>query len=246
VTITLALDTSGPTGSVAVLRDGDGPDGGAGTVLASETIGEGMRHGVDLFPAMERALRGASVAPRDVGLVAVGTGPGSYTGLRVGITAARAFAYAAGAKLLGVPSCDAWAAATLVEPGDDRMLAVVLDARVKAVYLALYRSDGRAWVRHDGPELLQPGDAAARLPRRVRLVGDGVAPYAEAFAGRAADGTPDHADAIQVARLALLRDGRGERDAIEQVVPLYLRRTDAEIRHDARNLPRTEGDAPHG
>lgn len=239
--IALALDTSGPTGSVAVLRrpdDGTGP----GAVLATESIGEGMRHGVDLFPAMERALRGAAVAPRDVGLVAVGTGPGSYTGLRVGITAARAFAYAAGARLLGVPSCDAWAAAT---PLDDRMLAVVLDARVKAVYLAVYRCDGRAWVRHEGPELLAPAEAAARIPARARIVGDGVGPYADAFAPHCADASPDHADAVCVAQLALARDGRGERDAIEQVVPLYLRRTDAEIRYDARHAARpAEGDAP--
>ena len=92
-TITLALDTSGPVGSVAVLRHSDAGHGAPShAVLSRETIGEGMRHGVDLFPAMERALKGASLSPRDVGLVAVGTGPGSYTGLRVGITAARAFA----------------------------------------------------------------------------------------------------------------------------------------------------------
>ena len=233
----LALDTSGPRGSVAVLRHGgDGsPEPGGDVVLARETIGEGMRHGVDLFPAMARALEAASVAPRDVGLVAVGTGPGSYTGLRVGITAARAFAYAAGARLLGVPSCEAWALATEAAPHDDRMLAVVLDAKVKAVYLALYRNDGRAWVRYDGPTLMQPAEAASKIPSRARLVGDGVAPYADVFAPPTADAAPGHAAAADVARLALLRDDRGERDPIEQVVPLYLRRTDAELRQEARN-----------
>jgi tRNA threonylcarbamoyladenosine biosynthesis protein TsaB len=232
--IALALDTSGPVGSVAVLRHGMRDDGGAAApdaVLARETIGAGMRHGVDLFPAMERALHTASVAPRDIGLVAVGTGPGSYTGLRVGITAARAFAYATGARLLGVPSCDAWAAATAL---DDRILAVVLDAKVKAVYLALYRNDGRAWLRYEGPELLAPGVAATRIPERAHLVGDGVLPYADAFAGRTSDG-PERADAVEVARIAVARDDRGERDPIEQVVPLYLRRVDAELRLEARN-----------
>jgi tRNA threonylcarbamoyladenosine biosynthesis protein TsaB len=226
--IALALDTSGPVGSVAVLRRSEGGD----EVLARETVGEGMRHGVDLFPAMERVLRGAAVAPRHVDLVAVGTGPGSYTGLRVGITAARAFAYAAGAKLLGIPSVDAWAAAT---PPGDHFLAVVLDAHVKAVYLAVYRNDGRAWVRHEGPELLPPEAAAARIPARAHVIGDGIAPYAAAFAGVAAETAPEHADAVDVARLAMIRDGRGERDPIEQIVPLYLRKTDAEIRHEARH-----------
>ncbi|MCE9635137.1 MAG: tRNA (adenosine(37)-N6)-threonylcarbamoyltransferase complex dimerization subunit type 1 TsaB [Planctomycetes bacterium] len=231
--ITLALDTSGPVGSVAVLRHSEAGHGApAHAVLSRETLGDGMRHGVDLFPAMERALKGASLTPRDIGLVAVGTGPGSYTGLRVGITAARAFAYATGARLLGVPSCDAWAAATDI---DDRFLAVILDAKVKAVYLALYRNDGRAWVRYEGPELLPPEQAAARLPAHVRLVGDGVAPYAAAFAGRAADEHPGSADAVCVARIAMDRDDRGERDPIEQIVPLYLRRTEAEIRREAQH-----------
>lgn len=226
--IALALDTSGPVGSVAVIRREADRD----EILARETIGEGMRHGVDLFPAMERALRASSVSPRHVDLVAVGTGPGSYTGLRVGITAARAFAYASGARLLGVPSVDAWASAT---PPDGAFLAVVLDAHVQAVYVAVYRNDGRAWVRTSGPELVPPADAAARIPARARVVGDGIAPYAAAFDGVAAEPLPGRADAVEVGRLAIVRDDRGERDPIEQVVPLYLRRTEAEIRHEARH-----------
>jgi tRNA threonylcarbamoyladenosine biosynthesis protein TsaB len=188
-----------------------------------------MRHGVELFPALERLLRGASVSPRDVDLVAVGTGPGSYTGLRVGITAARAFAYAAGAELLGIPSCDAWAGAT---PIDGRPLAVVLDARIKAVYLALYRTSAGAWTRFGGPELLSPADAAARIPADALVVGDGVAPYGDAFAGRTASTAPARADATQVARLALGRLERGERDPIDAVVPLYLRKTEAELKRE--------------
>lgn len=224
--IALALDTSGDEASVALVRE----DGSGREVLGSEVLASGMRHGVELFPALERLLRGASIAPRDVNLVAVGTGPGSYTGLRVGITAARAFAYAADAELLGVPSCDAWAAAT---PPDGRPLAVVLDARVRAVYLAVYESANGLWVRREGPELLAPAAAATRVPDEALVVGDGVKPYAEAFAGRAfAPTSPTRADASQVARLALSRLARGEHDAIDAVVPLYLRKTEAELRQE--------------
>lgn len=232
--IALAFDTSGPVGSVAVLRTADGDsdcdsDGGApATLLSSEVVSDGMRHGVDLFPAMERVLRQASVAPCDVGLVAVGTGPGSYTGLRVGVTAARAFAYACGARLLGVPSCDAWAHAAAAAAGD-APLAVVLDAKVRAVYIAMYRRDAATGtlVRTFGPELLPPEEAAALVPEGAHIVGDGVEPYAAAFGGRTAtapsDGTTARADAVLVGRLAVARARRGERDAIEDVVPLYLR-----------------------
>lgn len=225
--IALALDTSGDEASVALVREG----AGACEVLGTELIGAGMRHGVELFPALDRLLRRASVRPRDVGLVAVGTGPGSYTGLRVGVTAARAFAYAAGAELLGVPSCDAWAAAA---PLDARPLAVVLDARIRAVYLATYEAVGGAWTRRSGPELLAPAAAAARITEGTIVVGDGIAPYAEAFAGRAAAATPRRADAAQVAGIALARRARGERDAIDAVVPLYLRKTEAELKLEGR------------
>ncbi len=224
--IALAFDTSGPVGSVAVLRTADGDGGAPATLLSSEVVSDGMRHGVDLFPAMERVLRRASVAPCDVGLVAVGTGPGSYTGLRVGVTAARAFAYACGARLLGVPSCDAWAHAAAAGAAP---IAVVLDAKVRAVYIAMYRRDTAtgALVRTFGPELLPPEEAAALVPADAHIVGDGVEPYAAAFGGRTAtapsDGTTARADAVLVGRLAVARARRGERDAIEDVVPLYLR-----------------------
>ena len=225
--IAMALDTSGGEASVALVRD----EPGVREVLGAEVLGSGMRHGVDLFPALKRLLERAAVAPRDVRLVAVGTGPGSYTGLRVGITAARAFAYAAGADLYGVPSCDAWAAAT---PLDTRPLAVVLDARIKAVYLATYEAVGGAWSRRGGPELLEPDAAASLIAANAVLVGDGVAPYAAAFSGRLASAAPVRADASDVARIALSRLARGERDAIESVVPLYLRRTEAELKREGR------------
>ncbi len=237
--IALALDTSGDVASVALVRHEDDRR----EVIGSEVLGSGMRHGVDLFPALARLLKDAAVAPRDVGLVAVGTGPGSYTGLRVGITAARAFAYAAGAELLGVPSCDAWAAATSIDAGPSsdtspsiakRPLAVVLDARIRAVYLATYEAVHGAWTRRGGPELLEPAAAAARVPADAVLVGDGVAAYADAFAGRAASASPTRADASHVARIALSRLARGEHDAIETVVPLYLRKTEAELKLERR------------
>src|SRR5262245_32620140 len=190
-----------------------------------------MPHGVELFPALDRLLRRASVAPRDVGLVAVGMGPGSYTGLRVGVTAARAFAYAAGAELLGVPSCDAWAAAA---PLDARPLAVVLDARIRAVYLATYEAAGGMWTRRTGPELLAPAAAAARIAGGADGAREGLSPYHEACGAGAAEATPRRADAAQVAGIALARRARGERDAIDAVVPLYLRKTEAELKLEGR------------
>lgn len=227
--IALALDTSGPAGSVALLRE---RDDGAAEVLGREAISAGMRHGVELFPALERLLSGAGVGARDLSVVAVGTGPGSYTGLRVGVTAARALAYAAGVELLGVPSCDAWARGCDA-PGEE--LAVVLDAQVRAVYLALYRRGAGGWERTLGPEFLDPVDAASRIPTGATVVGDGPAAYAEAFTAVAVHGDAHGAEAAHVGWIALARHARGERQAIDEVVPLYLRATEAERKWEKRH-----------
>lgn len=219
--IALALDTSGPVGSVAVVGD-DLP----GTrVLAARTIGEGMRRGVELFPAIEAALRDAGVSARDIDVVAVGTGPGSYTGLRVGVTAARALAYATGAELIGVPSCDALAEAA---PRTDGTLAVVVDARVRAVYVAVYNAAGTRWERAGGPEILPPDEAAGRIPADALVVGDALDAHAAHFERFRRAPEPRNPGAPEIARLALAARARGEKQTIDQVVPLYLRKTEAE------------------
>jgi len=247
--IALALDTSGPVGSVAVLVDDEGAasanSGGVGNglrVLARRTIGHGMRHGVELFPAIEAALAEASRAAREIDVVAVGTGPGSYTGLRVGVTAARALAYAAGAELIGVPSCDALAESTPIwaeaqstasssaptSHARNAILAVVVDARVRAVYVALYRAVEGVWTRDADPEILPPAEAAIRIPAGAFVIGDGPDAHADAFAAfRRVDESND-VGAPSVARLALALRARGERQKIDAVTPLYLRKTEAE------------------
>ncbi len=279
--IALALDTSGPVGSVAVLRtcpgtsasttegarDGSGqgapttatathgeaesrrrhnaaldrrsrPNGAVvsgqvlngeapqAQVLALRTIDDGMRRGVELFPAIEAALDEAGVRAREISVVAVGTGPGSYTGLRVGVTAARALAYATGAELMGVPSCDALAAAA---PQDAGTLAVVVDARVRAVYVAVYTraADGRRQ-RAGPPRILPPAEAAEAIPGGALVVGDALDAHGEAFAHFRCAPQPRNAGAPEIARLALAARARGEHQTIDAVVPLYLRKTAAE------------------
>lgn len=220
--LALALDTSRDRASVAVLRE----DHSHLETLASVRVTEGMRHGVELFPAIERVLADAGHPARALDLVAVGTGPGSFTGLRIGVSAARALAYATGADLLGVPSCDAWAATV---PTRGSRLAVLLDSRARRVHLALYEPDAETgWSRVEGPELLAAEVARTRLADDVLVVGDGPDAHPHVFRGLARVEPVDAPDAAEVGRLALLRALRGERDRIDAVVPLYLTRTAAE------------------
>ncbi len=97
----LALDTSGDRSAVG-LRGRDG------SVFEAETDAS-RKHGRDLLPCIRDLLRSAGVRPTDLGLIGVGLGPGSYTGLRIGLTAARMLAYTAGARLLAFDSLEGFA-----------------------------------------------------------------------------------------------------------------------------------------
>jgi len=132
----LAIDTSSAFASVA-LFDGR-------TVLAEETWHAHRRHDDHLFPSIERLLSLAAIAIADVTRVAVAIGPGSFTGVRVGIAAAQGIALASGAALVGIPSLDviAWPFAS----GDRRVCALVPAGRGEH-YAAMYRERRGAFAR---------------------------------------------------------------------------------------------------
>jgi tRNA threonylcarbamoyladenosine biosynthesis protein TsaB len=123
--ITLAFDTSGPVGSVALRCDG--------RLLGERTLDTQQHHSSLLLPTTDELLQANKLAPRDVELWAVGLGPGSYTGIRVGIAAARGFALAHGRPLVGASSVEAM----LLEHGRSETVAVVVDARREEVYFVL-------------------------------------------------------------------------------------------------------------
>ena len=127
--VVCALETSARPPSVA-LRVGS-------EELARE-LAEARRHASDLLPTLARMLEERGVTPRDLELVCVGVGPGSYTGLRVGIATALGLARGAGAEVVGVPSVEALAF-DLLEPGEEG--TVLLDARARELYVARYRRD---------------------------------------------------------------------------------------------------------
>jgi tRNA threonylcarbamoyladenosine biosynthesis protein TsaB len=123
--ITLAIDTSGPVGSVALRCDG--------RPLGERTLDTQQHHSSLLLPTTDELLRAHGLAPRDVELWAVGLGPGSYTGIRVGIAATKGFALAHDRPLVGAGSVEAM----LLEHGHNETVAVVVDARREEVYFAM-------------------------------------------------------------------------------------------------------------
>lgn len=221
----LALDTATSAVTVA-LHDGE-------RTLAESTALDARRHAELLAPAITEVLRGSGRAAGDVTAVVAGTGPGPFTGLRVGLVTARTFAFAAGIPVHGVCSLDALAhGAWLRAPeGLGGRFLVATDARRKEVYWAAFdvTEDG---VLRDGPPRV---DKPAEVPEEVRAlptVGRGPVLYPEAFP-RALE--PLDVSAAVLADLAVraLRDpGRAAR-VLTAADPLYLRRPDAQP-HPAR------------
>jgi tRNA threonylcarbamoyladenosine biosynthesis protein TsaB len=163
----LALETSGRDASVALLeRRGDAVE-----PLIQRTLPDGERSAKSLLPCVAEALREASWRPADLELIAVTTGPGSFTGLRIGVVAAKTLAYATGAKLIGVHTLTAVAAG--VQCNAPR-LWVLLDAQRHEFFAASFdmrlplaqQLDPETHVLGFDPwlALVNPGDAVAGPP----------------------------------------------------------------------------------
>jgi tRNA threonylcarbamoyladenosine biosynthesis protein TsaB len=199
--VLLAFDTATPHVTVA-LHDGE-------SVVASYESTEAMRHGEMLAPGIQSVLTDAGVRAADLTAIAVGVGPGPYTGLRVGLVTARTLAFVREIPVHGVCSLDILAAEAVDSGLQD--FAVATDARRKEVYIASY-AGGR---RVDGPAVVKPVDASTERT----VVGRGALLYPDAFPNAAG---PEHPSAAALCDVVVNR-----RFELLEPNPLYLRRPDA-------------------
>ncbi|GAA3606280.1 tRNA (adenosine(37)-N6)-threonylcarbamoyltransferase complex dimerization subunit type 1 TsaB [Marihabitans asiaticum] len=231
----LALDTSTSAITVAVL----GLDGG---LLAEQTVIDPRATTEQLAPLIERALREADATPGDITLVAVGTGPGPFTGLRVGIVTGRSFAHARSIPVLGVPSHDAMAQQWFFGGAEGTVL-VATDARRKEVYTSVYDrvapedEDHLIWARTAGPEVRRPQDLPEHW-RGLPTLGRGPHLYPDHLPQSVG---PLDVSAAALGGVALARYHVGEDQPTE---PLYLRRPDAADPGRPASTLRGEGGPP--
>jgi tRNA threonylcarbamoyladenosine biosynthesis protein TsaB len=202
--VLLAFDTATPAVTVA-LHDGE-------RVVASVTRVDAMRHGELLAPGIAAVLEAAGIVRQDVTAVAVGVGPGPFTGLRVGLVTARTLALALDVPVYGVCTLDVLAVQAVDQGAVDGPFLVATDARRKEVYCATYDEGGR---RLTGPHVERPAAVATDGP----VVGAGALLHPEAFP-RAVG--PAHPDAGWLAQVVT-----DERAELLDPEPLYLRRPDA-------------------
>ena len=202
----LAFDTATPFVTVA-LHDGD-------EVVAEARSDQRMKHGEQLAPLIERVLLEAGVVRQDLTALAVGTGPGPFTGLRVGLVTARTLAMVLEVPAYGVCSLDAIA----LEAADGLRFTtdfvVATDARRKEVYLAAYDEQG---TRLSGPVVDKPDAVATDLP----VAGEGGLLYPDAFTRPVGPALPS---AGWLARAVV-----EERVELTDPEPRYLRRPDAAV-----------------
>src|SRR5580692_11840120 len=223
----LAIDTALAACSAAVL------DTANGGIFASESLPMVRGHAEALMPLLARVMKKSGLAFADLERVVVTTGPGSFTGLRVGIAAARGFGVATKIPVVGVTTLSAYAAPYLAAD-DQTPVVVAIDARHEHVYLQVFGAGGRTLIAARLAPLNEAVRAASEAPARI------VGSAAKAVAGGLAQTAPapvivDARDAPDIAWVAQI--GAAVSEAQAPPKPQYLRAPDAQPQHAAA-LPR--------
>ena len=228
----LAIDTTGRAVTAALANET--------TLLGEVFINGAQNHSVTLMPMIKRLLADSDIKISDLTHIACSSGPGSFTGLRIGAATAKALAYALDIPIVAVPTLDALAynvfsANTIIVP--------IMDARRRQVYTAFYAGRGNGgfpnrvsdYMAADIEDVLQD---LQRLNLPVTFLGDAVAVYRETLANNKFGVIYEFAPpamllqrASSVAGLAARKAAEGEIEDCAGFVPFYLRKSQAEREH---------------
>ena len=217
----LAIDTSSSVASASVIKDNQ--------LVGEYVISNGKTHSQILVPVIDDALSKLNLKIEDIDVFATTLGPGSFTGLRIGIATAKAFAQAVNKKIIGVSALDCLA--SNVAYSDGITVCPILDARRGNVYNAVYKNG----VKQTGDRLLHLDTVLEEVKgNKTLFLGDGVIKHSEkivSFMGEDAIFAPAHLNfqrASSVAHIALLRAEKNDFDNIYSLEPIYVRPSQAE------------------
>jgi tRNA threonylcarbamoyladenosine biosynthesis protein TsaB len=221
----LAIDTSTPVGSIAIV-EGD-------LLKAQHILNISTTHNQRLLPGIDRILTDADWTLKDLDALAVSLGPGSFTGLRIGLSVVKGLAWATGKPLAGVPTLDALAVNVPLAPYP---IYPVLDARKGEIYTALYRlGDEQVPARLTPYMTIKPEKLADLITEETVLVGDALMCYGDYWTSKIGDRlhlVPPHLNVVHassVAWLAWLKLRSGIHQDIASCTPLYVRPSEAEL-----------------
>jgi tRNA threonylcarbamoyladenosine biosynthesis protein TsaB len=228
----LAIETATSAQSVALFEED--------RLLADISYEATAHKGGLLLPAVDRLLKQAGLAAKDLGAVAVSVGPGSFTGLRVGLATAKGLALGTGAMLVGVPTLEVLAEGYAVP---DVTICALLDARRGEVFMALFKRVGaggaETHLERLSPDAVLTPEAVksvlARAESPVHLIGDGAVRYRERFDAMLGDRVCMTETGLRtvpsaaMAGLVGLRQLAGGKRPGAVVEPVYLRKAEAEV-----------------
>ena len=222
----LALETSSMHGSAALV---DGPN-----ILPEQTFPQGLKHAAGLLPLIDQMLKDRSWKPTHLNYLFVSEGPGSFTGLRIGITLAKTLAMATGSHIVAVSTMRVLAANA---PAEAKHVVTVLDAKQGQIFTSRFERVNGDWIEREPAHVDSLNAMLQRSPRPVHLIGEGI-PYREAFLPADRTGiiiTPEtlwRPLAANVAQLGLELAAQNQLTDIDKFVPVYLRKSEAEEKYD--------------
>jgi tRNA threonylcarbamoyladenosine biosynthesis protein TsaB len=228
--LTLAFDTASKTASVAILRDQD--------VLYDTIINKGLNHSEVLLPAIDEACRLTGIQLPEIDLFSCTMGPGSFTGLRIGVSTLKGLMLATGKPAAGVSSLAALAL-NVTEKG--KIVGAMMDAGRGQVYLAYYRYDKDGLLNQlEAARAMDPQSISYSCEEDVIYVGDGAINYADVIR------TPSHREiapaqqqficASAVGLLAIEKYHRNDLLDLAGCVPVYLRSADALLKKSSASV----------
>jgi tRNA threonylcarbamoyladenosine biosynthesis protein TsaB len=224
----IAIETSGKIGSIATVLDG--------RVSTEQQFPHGLQHAAQIIPIIDRLCTAQGWSPRDVEELYVSVGPGSFTGLRIGITLAKTLALATGVKIVAVPSVRVLAENA---PAEARHLIIVLDAKRDQIFTARFERAEDGWLEREPAHLDDLPAMLERSPRPVHLLGEGI-PYHEKFIPKedasviVTSAELWRARAAAVAKIGVEMARRNHFADPMTLTPIYIRRPEAEEKWEQR------------
>jgi len=219
----LAFETSSAQGCVALGR--------GSSVLSAAGFSRPRAHAVEFLPTVDALCRAQGVEPNQIEWVFVSAGPGSFTGLRIGITAARMIALAIGSRVVAIPTLEVIAQNALDSENPPDQVAVVVEAKRKRVYTATFEHRGANYVELNEPREADPLAYLSAQSSACSVLGEGVLYHREAIAASGRLVLPESLfppRAETVYHLGAERARRGKTVAARSLVPVYIRPPEAE------------------
>lgn len=222
--IVLGIETSSTCGSVAVVQDRK--------VLGELFFNTGRKHSTKIVPSITNLLSTVGLDKADLEGLAVTSGPGSYTSLRIGISIAKGLAYSLDIPLIGISTLQCVAFNSIISP---HLICSLIDARKGELYSALFRYNTGELERISEDQIVSIDYLCQAIDEKTVLIGDGLYLYKSTFVDRI-NGlvlfAPEHlcyGRASSCAILGIDNFKKAKRDEVNTLVPKYIRQADAEL-----------------